>query len=300
MSRNQRICHFVLLVVFIFFMSPVFSQNTNDRFSEGFFDVNECHIYYQRTGIGTPLIFIHCSLLDHSMWDEEVQFLSKEYSVITIDLPGSGKTKGENRPVPVSQVLLALLDRLGIDKADFAGLSLGSVCVFDFMVLHPERIHKVILTSTPLLGSDGYIEMDPSFMGWAGSFTGALRQKDTVAAAEVFMQTWFDGPNRKALDMPDALRHQMLNTVLINLRLHKNDGSVSFSAEPPIRKIGSIHFPVMIIDGEKDMPYIHRCSDYLAQNITGAKHFRMPGAAHMVNLEKPTMYNEVLLKFLRE
>jgi pimeloyl-ACP methyl ester carboxylesterase len=60
-----------------------------------------------------------------------------------------------------------------------------------------------------------------------------------------------------------------------------------------------VQVPVLIIDGDKDLPYINTTSEYLEKNIPGARRIVMKGVAHMLNMEKPTELNKLMLDFLK-
>ena len=67
----------------------------------GYAEVNGAQIYYDVTGAGYPLAFVHAGVADHRMWDDQVAFFADRYRVIRMDLRGFGKTK----PAAVVRVL---------------------------------------------------------------------------------------------------------------------------------------------------------------------------------------------------
>jgi len=68
---------------------------------------------------------------------------------------------------------------------------------------------------------------------------------------------------------------------------------------PAVETIASIRVPVLIIEGDKDLPYIHVTSRYLEKTIPGAKRVVMEGVAHMLNMEKPSIVNKLLADFFQ-
>jgi pimeloyl-ACP methyl ester carboxylesterase len=64
--------------------------------------------------------------------------------------------------------------------------------------------------------------------------------------------------------------------------------------------IGSLRMPVLVIHGDKDLPYINETSLYLEGAIPGAKRVVLKGAAHMINLERLEEVNWLLLEFLQQ
>ncbi len=97
------------------------------------FDPNQN--YYSFIDNGTiPIVFIHGVGLDHKMWRHQIESL-KDYSTITYDLLGHGKTPYNKEEVSLndfSNQLVLLLKFLKIDKINLIGFSLGSLIALDF------------------------------------------------------------------------------------------------------------------------------------------------------------------------
>jgi len=80
------------------------------------------------------LVFIHGVGLDHQMWKPQTNSLN-EYSTITYDLLGHGKTPFNKEEITLddfSKQLLSVLDFLKVDKCNLVGFSLGSLIALDF------------------------------------------------------------------------------------------------------------------------------------------------------------------------
>jgi len=89
-------------------------------------------------------------------------------------------------------------------------------------------------------------------------------------------------------------------TTLANLRLHKMAGWPTLQNHPPaIERLSLVTVPVLIINGDKDLPYIITTSEYLEKNIPGARRIVIKGVAHMLNMEKPSELNNLVLDFLK-
>ena len=67
----------------------IFACNNNkpDN-SSGQINFKQASIHYEKKGAGDPILLLHGGFLEHTMWDPQIADLSKEYTVITIDLPG--------------------------------------------------------------------------------------------------------------------------------------------------------------------------------------------------------------------
>ena len=93
----------------------------------------------------TPIVFIHGVGLDHKMWRPQIESL-KEYSTITYDLLGHGKTPYNKEEVTLndfSNQLVLLLKFLKIDKINLVGFSLGSLIALDFASKFQDKLAKL-------------------------------------------------------------------------------------------------------------------------------------------------------------
>ena len=67
---------------------------------------------------------------------------------------------------------------------------------------------------------------------------------------------------------------------------------------PAIRRLSEINVPTLIVVGDSDMADIYQITDLLESRIPGASRQTIPDAAHMVNMEQPVDFNEIVLDFL--
>ena len=104
----------------------------------------------------TPIVFIHGVGLNHQMWEPQINSL-KEYSMITYDLLGHGKTSLNKEEITLndfSDQLLSILRFLKIDKVNLVGFSLGSLIALDFASKFKDRLNKLILIGTTYKRTD--------------------------------------------------------------------------------------------------------------------------------------------------
>jgi len=97
-----------------------------------------------------PLVFIHGVGLDHKMWDTQVNTL-KDYSIITYDLLGHGKTPYNKEQITLndfSDQLDYLLKFLKIDKINLVGFSLGSLIALDFASKFQDKLKSLTVIGT--------------------------------------------------------------------------------------------------------------------------------------------------------
>ena len=265
----------------------------------GFIQAGGLKVYYERQGKGPALLLLHAGLQNHTMWQPQVAALSKQYDVVTIDLPYHGQTTGSDTTILVQDVIRIVLDSLHIPKTSLAGLSMGSNAVQDFIIAYPQRVNKAILISAGINGYDRHYPIDSASMQWYFKFGAALEKGDTVTAAKEFTKAWAEGIYRSSDSLQQPVSKYVLATTLATLRQHKAAGWPRLQNNPPaMERISTIHLPVLIINGDKDLPYIITVCNYLEKTIPGAKHIVIKDVAHMLNMEKPEELNEYIKNFL--
>jgi len=256
-------------------------------------------MYYERTGKGKALVLLHAGLQDHTMWQSQVKALSARYDVRTPDLPFHGRTRGIDTLLPASEAIRILLDSLHLQKVSIAGLSMGASIAQDFIIAYPDRVDKAFLISAGINGFNKIKPIDSVSMAWYQQFTQALDRQDTVGAAVEFTKAWAEGIYRSADNLKAPVSQYVYRTTPVNLRLHKMERWPVLQEHPPaIEKLSSIHVPVLIIDGDKDLPYVTASSAYLEKNIPGARRVVLKDVAHMLNMEKPAELNKLMIDFL--
>ena len=116
--------------------------------TEGF-DPNQNHYTFNDKNT-VPIVFIHGVGLNNLMWEPQIKAL-KEYSTITYDLLGHGKTPFNNEEVTLadfSNQLSSVLNFLKIDKINLVGFSLGSLIALDFVSKFQNKLNKLAIIGT--------------------------------------------------------------------------------------------------------------------------------------------------------
>jgi pimeloyl-ACP methyl ester carboxylesterase len=111
----------------------------------GYAPVNGLQMYYEIEGAGDPLVFIHPALGLAGL--EKFPTLTKRHSLITLDLQGHGRTADIlERPLSIEQYardVVALMDYLGVAKADVLGESYGGNAAVMMAIRYPDRVGRV-------------------------------------------------------------------------------------------------------------------------------------------------------------
>jgi pimeloyl-ACP methyl ester carboxylesterase len=69
---------------------------------------------------------------------------------------------------------------------------------------------------------------------------------------------------------------------------------------PAYTRLSEIHVPTLVVVGTGDVPDILDQADLLARTIPGARKVMLPHVAHVLNMERPSEVNRIILDFLEE
>lgn len=106
------------------------------------------NIYYEKEGIGPVLVSLHGFLHSSSMWsDYKNRWLKDNFTVLTIDLPGHGKSGffADLTIVNMAEIVNAIFEKENILKATIIGHSLGGYIGLSFAENFPNKLEKLIL-----------------------------------------------------------------------------------------------------------------------------------------------------------
>ncbi len=107
-------------------------------------------VYYDVVGSGKPLLFLHGWGCDTNTFSIQREYFSKKRTCIFLDFSGFSKSELPKNPMTVSDYkdeVIALLDRLNIDKTDILAHSFGGRVAFKLMSENPERVNSAVLVS---------------------------------------------------------------------------------------------------------------------------------------------------------
>jgi len=283
--------------LFLFLLAMLVLAKVQAAGQKGYIPAGHLKVYYETEGHGPAVFMLHGGYLDLHSWDQETKFLAKKYRVIRIDLPGHGRTTGVDSTLKIQEVVRIVLDSLHIPKASFIGLSLGGSCVVDFALAYPTRINKLVLVSAGLSGWSEVMQMDPLSKRLFARSDSVFLSKDHEQITENFTRLWCDGPFRKPGEVNAAVRNYVYRTVAINDVRDDNTWPV-FNPDRAAKRVNTIARPVLILAGDKDVPFILETAKYFHGEIRNSELHIIKGVAHMISLEKPVLFDKYVQAFL--
>ncbi|GAA2311345.1 alpha/beta fold hydrolase [Streptomyces hawaiiensis] len=263
-------------------------------------------LHYNEAGDGHPLILLHGGGAGASGWSNyarNIPSLARHYRVITIDMPGWGKSDtavpGDRDHV---EALELALDALELDQVAIVGNSLGGRTALRFTAHHPERVSHLIPMGAPAPGvnvlgppndkTEGILPLvrayfDPSpenfqAMVRAFAYDPALAEDADLARRR----------SEAALARPDHLE---------NMRLSLPSGDLNgppqlFQALPPL--LAELTVPTLIVQGRNDRAVHFENALRLMAMIPSSRLYLINNCGHWAQMEHPEEFNRVVHEFI--
>ena len=247
-------------------------------------DRDGVQIHYEVGGRGPALLLTHGFSATGQMWTGQMGALTPDFTVITWDMRGHGRSDYPADPAAYSEDatvadMAALLDMVGARAAVIGGLSLGGYMSLAFHRAHPERTRALLIIDT----GPGY-KNDQARDGWNAN---AIKRAERYEAEGL-------GDLSRASAEVRAASHRDATGLALAARgmLTQKDARV-------IESLPGVSVPAIVIVGENDAPFL-AASDYMAAKIPGAKKAIIPNAGHAANIDNPQAFNAALTGFLKQ
>jgi pimeloyl-ACP methyl ester carboxylesterase len=229
------------------------------------------------------VLFIHGSGGDREDWRRQLEGLSGVATMIALELPGHGASDppGESTVPAYVRWVVDFVETLGLQKVMLVGCSLGSAIV-QWIALSPEPW----LAAVGLVGAGARLKVLPAFLD-------GLRQEGNQHKYLEMLTEFCLSPSTGE-PLRSALREKYLNTspeLVCGDLLACNEFDVT-------GKIGDISLPTWIVVGEDDKLTPVKYAEFLHEHISGSRLSVIRGAGHLVMMEKPKEFNELLGQFL--
>jgi 3-oxoadipate enol-lactonase len=249
-----------------------------------------CNIHVEVEGPqNAPVLMLSNSLgTTMQMWAGQVGPFTHHFRLVRFDRRGhggSGVPAGPYNMDMLGRDALAVLDGLGIKKANWCGLSMGGMEGMWLGANAPERFEKIVITNT-----SSYF---PDKNGWNDRLK-LVREKGVASFAATNMERWFTKGFRERNPRVIAGVQDMFAAT----PLEGYCGCGAAVRDMDHRDLlPKVKVPTLVIWGKHDGATTPEMGEYLAKNIPGAQHTTLE-AAHLSNIEQPQAYTDAVLGFL--
>ena len=272
-------------------------QNNSFTEKDDYVDVKENRIHVKTVGTGKPVVLIHGGFLDLRMWEEQVRpLIESGYQVIRYSDVAHGATVNSGNTVFGYEVLHAVINHFGVDKAILVGHSGGAVHAVDFTLNYPDKVEKLILVSPGLNQWRFFNDTAAhaiSTKGWEANQNG-----DTMLAAICFHRNWVLGPRRSNTDVQKDFFHSTRKMIFANMRTHWNKPWSAVDTLQARERLHQINQSTLLIVGDEDVYDIREIANVYNSNLLHSKMEVLQNAAHLIPWEYPKVFNTLLLGFI--
>ena len=230
------------------------------------------------------LILIHGAGGSYLYWPPEIRHLAGR-DILAIDLPGHGESKGGPRDSieAYAQALLEFMDLLEIDQAVLCGHSMGSAIAQRMSLDSPDRVYGLIL-----VGAGAKLRVHPQLIE-------DCSQPDTYPQAVSQIMAWSFSQHADQRLM--RLASERMKEASPKVLTADFEACNTFDIRD---EMGEIKQPTLIICGDDDQMTPVKFSEFLADNIHRSRLEVIPGAGHIVMLEKPEVVAVLIDEFLEQ
>ena len=249
------------------------------------------HLHHVQDGsVDAPALVLGPSLgTDTGLFDTQAVEFARTHRVVRYDLRGHGGSEvvpGACTMADLAGDVLALLDRLGIDRFSYAGVSIGGAIGLHLALTVPDRLERLAIIASAARFAD-----PPS---WAVR-AQQVREQGTEFLVPSRTGTWFTAPW--------GARHPgEADRLLTMLRTTPPEGYAacceaigSFDVRD---RLGGISTPPLTIAGAEDPATPVDMVRLIADGIPSAEFLVVPDAAHLPNATDPDVVNAALRKHL--
>lgn len=252
---------------------------------------------YRDTGAGDPVVLLHSGFADHRVFDAQVPALAAAgYRVIAPDVRGHGASANATAPFRWADDLAGLLRHLDAGPAVLVGVSMGGIIATDTALEYPELVRAVVACGA---GTGEFRYTGP----WA---TGVQAEQARALAAgdvEGWVTAWLrfvPGEHRTLDDIDPEILRRLREMALHTLAKHTPDEENRHVPLTGTRaRVPEIGVPVLTVNGALDDPELVAEAEWLARTVPHGRAVTVEGTGHYPNMERPEVFNEIVLGFLR-
>ena len=260
-------------------------------------------LYYEETGSGTPIVFVHEFAGDCRSWERQVRHFSRRYRCITYNARGYPPSEVPDSPDSYSQQreredVRCVLDALGLARAHVVGLSMGAFATLHFGMAYSERALTLV---TAGVGSGAHKDEYARFQADSRSNAKLMLERGMAH----FAATYGANPTRTTMKAKDPRGFAEFQR---NLSEHSAQGSANtmlgYQARRPslydlTAEMTRIKAPLLVIAGDED-PSTIEPSLLIKRTVPGAALAIVPRTGHMINLEEPALFNRLVEDFFHQ
>ena len=238
------------------------------------------------------VVFVHGIGGSTLTWKKQLEAFRENYNLLLIDLPGHGKSQesdGHLTHKKVNDEIKTVLDYVGIQKADFVGMSLGTLVLMSFAIAYPTYVNSLILGGA-IINPQGIYK---HLMSIAEVIKEFLPKKATYRVfAEIIMPSKW---HKKSRDIFFRESKKMTRRNFLSWM----DYVTNVSQQREIMdKLKTLKIPTLFVSGDHDSCFIEGIKK-LSNRLSTAKLVILEKCGHVCTIERWKDFNGYALNYLR-
>jgi pimeloyl-ACP methyl ester carboxylesterase len=260
-------------------------------------------LYYEDTGEGVPIVFVHEFAGDHRSWEPQVRFFSRRHRCIAYaargyppsDVPEDVESYSQKR---AAADIGAVLDGAGIERAHVVGLSMGGFATLHFGLDYPERALSLVAAG---IGYGAEKDREAEFRRGAEQAAQGFETKGSRAFAEIYgssaARVQFEAKDPRGWrEFVDQLaEHSQLGAANTMRGVQARRPSLYDLEE----RFKGLVVPTLIVAGDEDDNSLQP-SIFLKRTIPASGLLLLPKTGHTINLEEAAAFNQAVADFLAQ
>jgi len=252
-------------------------------------DNYEIHYFVSGKKNNNLIVFLHPAFSDHRAFDQQIDFFSKNYRVITIDLIGHGLSKVKKTKDKIdasSKHISKILEIEEYDNAHLVGVSMGSLIAQYFALKNPEKIKSLIaLGGYDINKENKEVEKAQRSSNFSLIFRAIFSMKSfRKKTAEITCKT----EKGQALFYETASHYERKSFMVMQ-------GLQNVIKD---RKNIKPEYPTLILTGEFDIELARKMAKEWHSEIDKSEYFIIENAGHCANIDKPLEFNKIVMEFV--
>jgi pimeloyl-ACP methyl ester carboxylesterase len=260
-------------------------------------------LYFEDTGEGVPIVFVHEFAGDHRSWEPQVRFFSRRHRCITYaargyapsDVPESTESYSQQR---AAADIGAVMAGAGIERAHVVGLSMGAFATLHFGLDYPKQALSLVAAG---VGYGAEKAREAEFRHGAEQAARGFETQGSRAFAEVYgssaARVQFEGKDRRGWrEFVDQLAEHDPQGAANTMRGVQARRPSLYDLEGQLKQLA---LPTLVVAGDEDDNSLQP-SLFLKRTIPASGLLVLPKTGHTINLEEPDAFNRALADFLAQ
>lgn len=244
------------------------------------------------------LTFVHGAGGSSSIWFKQLRYFLPHYNILLLDLRGHGESAGITKFSQIkkytfdeiAQDVIEVMDYLKIKQSHFVGISMGSIVIRKLAEMHTQRVQSMVLggavmhmnlkSKVLIVLGNIFKHVIPYMMLYKLYAHIILPRKNHRDSRNIFIQ------EAKKLYQKEFIRWFRLTTELGRILKFFRQKEISV--------------PTLYIMGSEDHMFLPSVKEVVSRHISSSSLHVIEGCGHVVNIEKPLVFNQVTLRFIQQ